>query len=145
MQVWEILILLCSTVLMLMGIGTCVLLLKYFSTIPFNHRNTVTYLTIFLISILTFGIVIIVSFMLIVEKTRFPVNRNKPWLTLDSLSWIQERYYLHTVCTVQCPKKKNFSQKYVWSTRGAPAGYILGLVGCGVGPISPTLRGPSQL
>ena len=74
MQVWEILILLCSTVLMLIGIGTCVLLLKYYSTIPFNHRNTVTYLTIFLISILTFGIITIVSFM----STWFYTSRSIP-------------------------------------------------------------------
>ena len=61
MQVWEISILFCSTVLMLIGTGTFVLLLKYYNTIPFNFRNTVTYLTIFLITILTFGIVIMVS------------------------------------------------------------------------------------
>ena len=90
MNIWEVLILCASTFLLLFGLSTFFILMKeritngkmgldnigykkkpftyfiilstiqYYNTIPFLNRNTVTYLGIFIIIIVTCGSVIIV-------------------------------------------------------------------------------------
>ena len=73
MGVWEALIFCVSLTFLISGCLLFLILLRYYQTIPFINRNTITYLSLFLICILILLILVLVNAIL-------DIIYEQPWI-----------------------------------------------------------------